>query len=155
MEALEAANTLCQEKTLLPKDAGAWGIKVSQDGTRRNALDLLAYPDVSFDKLIEIWPDLADIPDTIKTQVENDARYASYIVRQKSDVEAMRRDEALMIPDGFTYEGIIGLSNELKSKLQNIQPSTLAQAERIEGMTPAALTLILAKIKQADARKSA
>lgn len=155
MEALQATKVLCEGMTLLPKDACSWGIKVSQDGTRRSALDLLAYPDVSMKKLSEVWLELADIPEHISVQVENDARYAHYIVRQKADVDAMRRDEALSIPAALSYDTISGLSNELKGKLGKAQPETLAQAERIDGMTPAALTLILAKIKQYDARKSA
>lgn len=155
MESLETAKASCKEKTLLPKDASKWGIKVSQDGIRRNGLDLLAYPDIDFDKLTEIWPELSDIPKAVKTQVANDARYANYIARQKSDVDAMRRDEALEIPIGLSYDSISGLSNELKVKLTKAQPATIAQAERIDGMTPAALTLVLAKIRQSIVRKSA
>ena len=155
MEGLKIARVMCAAKSIPPKDASAWGIKVSQDGVRRTALDLLAYPDVTLNGLSKIWPELADIPAAIKMQVENDARYAHYIKKQQSDVDAMRRDEALAIPASFSYENISGLSNELKGKLQKVQPATLAQAERIDGMTPAALTLILAKIKQFSVRKSA
>ena len=106
-------------------------------------------------KLSEIWPELLDVPSKIAQQVENDARYAPYIERQKRDVEAMRRDEALRIPTDFNYESIVGLSNELRSKLVDIQPATLGQAGRIDGMTPAGLTLILANIRKPKKRRSA
>ncbi len=155
MEALEAANDLCRSKTLLPREAAPYGLKMSQDGVRRTALELLAYPETSLETLTAIWPELADISEDIARQVENDARYESYIIQQKADVEAMRRDEALVIPEGFDYAKIIGLSNEVRAKLTATRPATLAQAERMEGMTPAALTLILAHIKQVGAQKSA
>ncbi len=155
MTALESANEICRSLTLLPREAASHGLKMSQDGVRRNALELLAYPDMSLKSLAAIWPNLSDIPVDIARQVENDARYASYIIQQKADVEAMRRDEALVIPKGFDYDNVVGLSNEVRAKLAQARPATLAQAERMEGMTPAALTLILAHIKQSGARKSA
>ncbi len=154
MEALSDAKDICGSKSLYPKDASGHGIKVSQDGNKRTVLELLTYPDVSLERLSMIWPELGNIPAEIQTQIENDARYANYIVRQKSDVEAMRRDEALKIPLGFSYDDISGLSNELKGKLKKALPETLAQAERIDGMTPAALTLILARIRQLKLRKA-
>lgn len=155
MELLSQAKTSCESLSVSPKDAGEYGIKVNQDGVRRTALDLLTYPDVNIGRLSDIWPKLSDIPAKIARQVENDARYAHYIERQKRDVEAMRRDEALQIPQGFNYENIIGLSNELRGKLSSIQPATLGQAGRIDGMTPAGLTLILANIRKPKKRYSA
>lgn len=148
MDALKSAKVICSDLKLLPSDAKKYGIKVNQDGVRRSAFDLLSYPDVTLQKLSEVWPELAEIPQSIVGQVENDARYQPYILRQKNDVEAMRRDEAVKIPDKFDYNGIAGLSNELRGKLSEIQPSTLGQAGRIDGMTPAALTLILANIRK-------
>ena len=135
--------------------AEKYDIKVNQDGKRRTALDLLSYPDVTMAKLSEIWQELADIPAEIARQVENDARYAHYIQRQKNDVNAMRRDEALQIPAGINYANIVGLSNELRGKLTHIQPATLGQAGRIDGMTPAGLTLILANIRKPGKKRSA
>ncbi|MXU64712.1 tRNA uridine-5-carboxymethylaminomethyl(34) synthesis enzyme MnmG [Rhodobacteraceae bacterium KN286] len=154
-EALEHARTRAAACQVTPREAVAAGIKVNQDGVRRSALDLLTYPDVEFETLLTLWPDLTDTPDPIRRQVEIDARYASYVERQKQDVAAMRRDEAHEIPEDFSYEGISGLSNELVSKLSAIRPRSLGQAGRIDGMTPAALTLLLAKIRQAGARRSA
>ena len=155
MEALEVANSECETLSVSPKEAAVFGIKVNHDGIRRTALDLLSYPDVNISKLSEIWPKLSSISPKIAQQVENDARYAHYIERQKRDVEAMRRDEALRIPSDLDYDDIVGLSNELRGKLTNIQPATLGQAGRIDGMTPAGLTLILANIRKPKKRRSA
>ncbi len=154
MESLTKAKTSCENLSVSPKEAGEYGIKVNQDGVRRTAIDLLSYQDVSISKLSNIWAELSDMPAKIAQQVENDARYAHYIERQKRDVEAMRRDEALKIPADFNYENIVGLSNELRSKLSSIQPSTLGQAGRIDGMTPAGLTLILASIRKPKKRSA-
>ncbi len=153
--ALDKAKSACEVHQLLPTEAEAFGIRINKDGVRRSGLDLLSYPDVTIEKLAEIWPDLDAIPANIRAQVENDARYLPYIERQKNDVEAMRRDEALQIPAGFNYDVIIGLSNELRGKLTTIQPSTLGQAGRIDGMTPAGLTLLLANIRKPNKKKRA
>ncbi len=155
MEALHRAENLCREHRMRPNEAGKFSLKMNQDGVTRNALDLLAYPDVTLKSLGKVWPKLAEIPEGIQQQVQNDARYAHFIQRQKADVAAMRRDEALTIPDGFSYEDIPGLSHELRDKLRKIQPATLAQAGRVEGMTPAAITLILSRIRKPNAKRSA
>jgi len=153
--ALDKAKSACEAHQLLPTEAEAFGIRINKDGVRRSGLDLLSYPDVTIGKLAEIWPDLDAVPANIRAQVENDARYLPYIERQKKDVDAMRRDEALQIPVGFNYDVIIGLSNELRGKLTTIQPSTLGQAGRIDGMTPAGLTLLLANIRKPNKKKRA
>ncbi|MGE4610309.1 MAG: tRNA uridine-5-carboxymethylaminomethyl(34) synthesis enzyme MnmG [Paracoccaceae bacterium] len=155
MESISQAKSVCERLSVSPKEAGHYKIKVNQDGVRRTALDLLTYPDVTISKLSEIWTELDEIPEKIARQIENDARYAHYIKRQKNDVEAMRRDEALRIPGDIDYSNIIGLSNELRGKLSQIQPSTLGQAGRIDGMTPAGLTLILASIRKPGRKRSA
>ena len=131
------------------------GIKVSKDGSRRSAIDLLAYPDVSFADLVGIWPELGDTESAVASQLEKDAQYAYYIERQSSEIEMLKRSEAVQIPADFSYDGLAGLSNEIIDKLTQIRPETLGQANRIEGMTPAALTLIFAKLKQAKFPKSA
>ncbi|MEL7216726.1 MAG: FAD-dependent oxidoreductase, partial [Pseudomonadota bacterium] len=154
-EALERTTRTAEAIRVTPSEAIQHGIKVNQDGQRRTALDLLAFPDVTFQTLAGIWPALADIPESITSQVEKDARYASYIERQKADVAALRREESLCIPPEFDFEILPGLSNELKGKLTRIRPATLAQAGRIDGMTPAALTLILAHLRKSEARRSA
>lgn len=155
MDSLDKAVNICENRSLSPKEAGDFDIKVNQDGKRRTARELLSYPDVTIARLTEIWPELDEIQPEIAQQVENDARYAHYIHRQKSDVEAMRRDEALRIPTDFDYGIIIGLSNELRGKLTASQPATLGQAGRIDGMTPAGLTLILANIRKPKKKRSA
>lgn len=153
-ERLASGKAACAAKSITPMQAKDFGIKINQDGKRRSALDLLTYPDITLTTLTEIWPELSVIPQTIRTQIENDARYHNYIERQKNDVAAMRRDEALKIPSEISYANISGLSNELCGKLTEAQPATLGQAGRLEGMTPAALTLILATIRQ-NKRRSA
>lgn len=152
---LTAARDYLTENTITPKQAVGFGIKVNQDGVRRTGLNLLAYPDISIDDLTEAWPDLTGFDAAILSQVSNDALYANYIERQKTEILAMERDSALKIPEGIIYSGIPGLSNELQAKLNLIRPSSIAQAGRIDGMTPAALTLILAKVRQAERKKTA
>ena len=141
--------------TLSPKEVAAQGIKINQDGKRRDGFDLLSFQGVKFSDLIKIRPELTRTDVEIQRQIECDALYAHYVRRQKKDVEAMKRDEAHHIPIDFKYTEIAGLSNELQSKLQAVQPETLGQAGRIDGMTPAALTLVLAKIKQHHRKKLA
>lgn len=111
-------------------------------------------PDVTFDDLVAGAPALATIPAEVREQLERDALYANFIDRQRQDAEQLRRDEAVEIPDQFDFSLLAGLSSELKTKLVRHRPQTLAQAARIEGMTPAALTLILAIIRR-DGRKQA
>ncbi len=155
MEKLYAVNDLLSDKSLSPTEAAKYDIKINKDGVKRKALDLLSFKDIDLGVLSKIWPELADLDDEIAQQVEKDAMYVHYIDRQKNDVAAMRRDENLKIPEGFSYKGIPGLSNELQQKLTTVQPSTLAQAGRIDGMTPAALTLLLGKIRLAQSKKRA
>ena len=131
-----------------PKQITAAGIAVKEDGTRRTPYQLLAFPDVQFSDVIRVQPDLDTIDPPIQIQLARDALYANYIDRQQKDIDRLQKDEAHVIPDGFVYAGISGLSNELTSKLERIRPSNLAQAARVEGMTPAALALLLAKLRQ-------
>ncbi|MCL4104931.1 UNVERIFIED_CONTAM: hypothetical protein GTU68_018638 [Idotea baltica] len=132
-------------------------MKVSpqQDGSLRNGLDLLAFQEITFDHLIQLQDDLENIPRSIRVQLSCDALYANYIDRQRRDVEAMKRDEKYAIPADYDYSKLEGLSNELKHKLERVRPINLAQAARVDGMTPAALTLLLARLKQAERQKSA
>jgi tRNA uridine 5-carboxymethylaminomethyl modification enzyme len=155
MDNLGAAKKMLNKKSLTPNEAGKRGIKINEDGVRRNAIDLLAFKDIDLCKLSTIWPEINGLDEEIARQVECDAIYDKFIKRQKADVEAMRRDQNLSIPEGFNYRGIPGLSNELQQKLMCVCPTTLGQAGRIDGMTPAALTLLLGKIKQAQAKKTA
>jgi tRNA uridine 5-carboxymethylaminomethyl modification enzyme len=154
MEKIGAARARLDAMSLTPGQIGAAGIRISADGNRRSGFDLLAFPDVGFDDVIALEPALSDVPADIRAQVERDALYANYIKRQQQDVAAMKRDEAQAIPADFDYDALNGLSNELKAKLSRVRPATLGQAGRVDGMTPAALTLILARLRQAE-RKSA
>jgi tRNA uridine 5-carboxymethylaminomethyl modification enzyme len=124
------------------------GIKVNRDGVRRSAFDLLTFPDVNFESLIGVWPDLADIGSEIRTTLEIEAKYAHYLERQRADVEAYRRDEDLLLPPDLEYRGIPGLSNEASQKLAALRPETLGQAGRIPGMTPAALVVLLRHVRR-------
>ncbi|MFC7702657.1 tRNA uridine-5-carboxymethylaminomethyl(34) synthesis enzyme MnmG [Plastorhodobacter daqingensis] len=152
---LARAKERLQALTFTPPQLAEAGFKVSQDGQRRSAYDLLAFPDVSLRDLEVLEPDLADLDPETRLQTERDALYATYILRQELDVAALRRDEGQAIPPGFDYTQISGLSNELKGKLSQVRPETLGQAGRVDGMTPAALTLLLAKIRQAGRERSA
>ena len=155
MARLDAAKTLLEENSFTPRQLNEIGLKVNQDGSRRTGFQLLAFPDISFETLLKLDPDLGAVDHGTREQIEKDALYANYIDRQNRDVEMMRRDEALVIPSGFDFEKIEGLSNELKAKLTQARPGNLAQAGRIDGMTPAALTLILARLRQMKREKSA
>ena len=154
-EALADGRDMLQRETWTPTDLNTKGFAMSQDGTRRNAMQLLAFPDIDFDRLIALDPALSRIDAQTRSQLEKDALYANYIERQKRDVEALKRDEGQAIPVDFRYEAIEGLSNELKTKLSRARPGNLAQAGRLDGMTPAALALLLAKLRQSRKNKSA
>ncbi len=148
MERLEAAKSKLTAKTYTPKEVRAAGIDVNQDGNRRDGMAILAFPDVTFDNLLGLIGDLQDVDKETRSQIEKDALYANYIARQKRDVDAMKRDEAYEIPREFDYFALDGLSNEMKLKLSAAKPANIAQASRVEGVTPAALTLVLAKLRR-------
>ncbi|EPX77619.1 tRNA uridine-5-carboxymethylaminomethyl(34) synthesis enzyme MnmG [Litoreibacter arenae] len=130
-----------------PQEAERIGLKVNKDGRRRSAFDLLSFPDVTLDAIRPLVPGLENYSEEITTQISRDALYAGYIERQNKDAEALRRDEAVRIPEDFSFETLTGLSNEMKSKLTRLRPETLAQAAKVDGVTPAALTLILGRVK--------
>ncbi|GAA6165562.1 tRNA uridine-5-carboxymethylaminomethyl(34) synthesis enzyme MnmG [Pelagimonas sp. KU-00592-HH] len=155
LDRLNTARDLLEDERFSPKQINAAGISVNQDGNRRTAFQVLAFPDVSFGDLEQLDPRYASIDPDTRAQLERDALYANYIERQKRDVEAMQRDENQEIPADFDFDIVEGLSNELKAKLNATRPANLGQAGRIDGMTPAALTLILARIRQAKKGKIA
>jgi tRNA uridine 5-carboxymethylaminomethyl modification enzyme len=140
--------------SVTPSQANAAGIRVNEDGRSRSAMDLLSLSNVAFDTLKSVWPSLSFGQD-IEAQVKIEATYTEYIKRQNRDVELLRKDEKTAIPADFDFSVLSGLSGELKSKLQLVQPETISQAGRIEGMTPAALTLILSSLRKSVRRKSA
>jgi len=135
-----------------PNDLRGHGIDVKSDGKRRSAMDLLAYPDITFKNLIDIWPSLQETPEKIAKQLEIDSLYVHYLDRQDADIRAFRRDEALQIPNDLDFSNIPGLSNEAKVKLEEGRPATLGAASRISGITPAALTVLLAYVKRGNIR---
>lgn len=141
--------------TFTPKEAIQAGIEISQDGNRRSAFQLLSFPDMKFADILPLVPEVDGVALEISEQIERDALYSNYLGRQQKDIEALRKDEAQRIPDSFPYSALEGLSNELKAKLIAAQPETLAQAARIDGMTPAALTLLLARLRRDTGKKTA
>ncbi len=154
-KALESAKNLLDSCAFTPAELRAANVNVNQDGSRRTAFQLLSYPDVSLDTLLPLDPTLKSITPTIAKQLERDALYVNYIERQQREVDAMKRDEKQHIPVSFDYSALDGLSNELKLKLSRSQPQNLAQAAGIDGMTPAAIALLLAKLRQARRSKGA
>jgi tRNA uridine 5-carboxymethylaminomethyl modification enzyme len=146
---------LLNQLSLTPTEAGRHGLSVNRDGRRRTAFELLSFPDISLDRLRPIWPELGKLEPRIAAQLEVDARYAAYLRRQDEDVAQLKRDEAVGIPADFDYYGISSLSAEVRQKLVQHRPATIAQAGRIEGVTPAALLTLLARLKAGRARKSA
>jgi len=154
MERLARGYDVMRSVDLTPTAARRHGLNVNQDGQRRTALDLLSFPDIAMDDLCSIWSQIEALDLETKDQLGREALYASYINRQKSDVAALKRDEAQKIPPDLSYVGMEGLSNELRGKLSTIRPQSLAQAGRIDGMTPAALTLLLTKIRQFERKRA-
>ena len=148
VDKIEECNTILSEKEFTPNQLIAQGISVSQDGNKRNLKQVLAFPNITFDNIKVFDNRLSDIESEIQQQAHRDALYSNYIDRQKKDIESVKRDEAIIIPSSFDYQSMSGLSNELKNKLLIQKPKNIAQASRIEGMTPAALFLILSKVKQ-------
>jgi tRNA uridine 5-carboxymethylaminomethyl modification enzyme len=142
MTALEAARAWARSVSISPSEADRFGLVLNRDGQRRTAYQLLSYPRLGIVDLARIWPEVAALDPKIAGQLETDAKYEVYLERQSQDVERFRRDEALALPDGIDYQSIPGLSIELRQKLGFVRPRTLGQADRIDGMTPAALALV-------------
>ncbi|KAF0210939.1 MAG: mnmG [Methylocystaceae bacterium] len=146
---LQAARTLLQTRELTSAAARRHGLPVNQDGLRRSAYALLSFPDITLDRLASIWPELSGIDPQTAERIETEAHYAVYLDRQQADIDAYRRDERLALPDGLDYAAIAGLSAELRGKLSYLRPRTIGQAQRIDGMTPSALTLLAARARRA------
>ncbi|WP_370868341.1 tRNA uridine-5-carboxymethylaminomethyl(34) synthesis enzyme MnmG [Phenylobacterium sp.] len=147
-EALREARETAARLTLSPAKAAQAGLPVKADGVVRNVVELLAYPTIAFEDLATIWPELNAWAPEVREQVEIDAAYAGYLDRQQADVAAFRRDEDLRLPPELDYGVVGGLSNEVREKLAAIRPLTLGQAARIEGVTPGALTALLAHVRR-------
>ncbi|OEJ64149.1 tRNA uridine-5-carboxymethylaminomethyl(34) synthesis enzyme MnmG [Magnetovibrio blakemorei] len=142
--ALELTRTL----TATPNDLAKHGLKINQDGQHRSVAQLLAYAEITWDQLQQIWPQLADVPPAAREQAEIEASYAGYMDRQLADIHAFRKDEQLSLPTDLDYDTVTGLSNEVRAKLKAVQPATLGQAARISGVTPAALTILLTHVRR-------
>lgn len=154
MERLSRAYDIMKQRFVSPSEGRAHGLRINQDGTRRSAIDLLAFPDIELSDLDAIWPEIKEIDRETRDQISREAQYVNYIERQARDVAALKRDEAYEIPEGFAFDKIEGLSNEVKGKLSMVRPRNLGQAGRIDGMTPAALTLLLTKLRQAERKRA-
>ncbi|MGV0910885.1 tRNA uridine-5-carboxymethylaminomethyl(34) synthesis enzyme MnmG [Martelella sp. FOR1707] len=147
MTAIDEGRAALKGRSLTPNEAARYGLKLNQDGQRRSAYDLLAYPEQDFAGIAAIWPELGSIPSAVQSALEIEASYAVYLDRQAADIAEVQRDEGRAIPLEFDYDSLSGLSNELKGKLSAARPATIAQASRIDGMTPAALSLLLVRLK--------
>lgn len=142
LSALDAARTEAKSISVTPNEADRFGIVLNRDGQRRTAFDLLSYSHVSTAQVAKLWPGLSALEPAIAEQLEIDAKYSVYLDRQREDAERFRRDEAMALPAAMDFDAIPGLSNELRAKLATVRPQTLGHANRIEGMTPAALGLL-------------
>jgi len=142
LSALNAARAEATAVSVTPNEADRFGIVLNRDGQRRTAFDLLSYPTITTEQVAKVWPGLSTLEPAIAEQLEIDAKYSVYLDRQREDAERFRRDEAMNLPETMNFEAIPGLSNELRLKLQTVRPRTLGHANRIEGMTPAALGLL-------------
>jgi len=143
-----AARAMLDGFKLTPNEASHHGIKLNQDGIRRSAFELLAFPEIEASQLEVIWPELQSIEPGVMEQIEIDAKYSVYLERQTADIEAYKKNEGYALPADLDYQALNGLSNEIRARLELIRPETLGQASRIEGMTPAALTLLTARVKR-------
>lgn len=153
-QALNFAREQMHTLSITPKEGEAKGIKINRDGSRRTAMELLAYPEVDFTLLQDIWGELRDLTPDVVEQLEIEATYAGYLDRQEAEIRAFKREEGLTIPEGFNYRALSSLSNEIKEKLERHQPATVGAAGRIPGMTPAALSALMAHVHQHYAEKS-
>ena len=155
IKVLHRVRKVLDELCISPSEADSFGISLNRDGRKRSAFELLASPDVSFARLAEIWPELMDFDPKVVAQLAVDARYAPYVTRQEQDVAALRRHEQSDIPLTFDFAAVPGLSAEVRQRLDDCRPTTLAQASRLEGMTPAAMMLLSVHLKKSTEKKSA
>jgi len=147
-EKLSHARKIASQNKLSPAHLAKNGIKVNQDGARRSAMELLAYPNVSWEDVCSLWPELENTEKLVAEQIKTDAIYSGYMKRQQDDIQRFRQEESRVLPDDLDYYAICGLSTEVKQKLSKVRPTSLGQASRIEGVTPGALTLLLHFVRQ-------
>ncbi len=155
MAALATARDFARSVSLTPSEADRYGLTLNKDGQRRSAFELLSHPNIGMAELATVWPQFADLPPKIAEQLEIDAKYDVYLSRQAADIAAYRRDERLELPEGLDYSQIRGLSTEVRQRLSSARPRTISQAARMDGITPAALTLLVAHLKRNSRRPKA
>lgn len=149
---IENSKALLQSLTMTPNEAKSLGIDMKLDGRRRSAFEILSYSGVDLETLKSHWPEISEIEPKILEQVSIEARYANYLDRQASDIAALRKDERRQIPKTLNYSEVGSLSNEIREKLNHIRPETIAQAQRIEGMTPSAILAVISHLNKMDGR---
>ncbi|MGM4912444.1 tRNA uridine-5-carboxymethylaminomethyl(34) synthesis enzyme MnmG [Rhizobium sp. 768_B6_N1_8] len=147
---LESGRTLLQSLSVTPNEARKAGLNLNLDGQRRTAYELLSYPEYAFSQLEQVWGDLKSFSKKVVEALEIEAIYSVYMDRQTAAIEAQRRDEARLIPESFDYSSLSGLSNELKNKLNTQKPANIAQALKVDGMTPAAISLLLVHLRRGE-----
>ena len=152
-DSIERLRTLLKSLSVTPREAQKAGLNVNQDGVRRSAFDLLSYPKMTWQDLVPLCSDLHDFPSDILEQVETDARYSVYLDRQEASIQTLRKSDGVKLPAGMDYNAVPGLSNEVRQKLKQARPMTLGQASRLEGLTPAAISLIMAALRRRDHRE--
>jgi tRNA uridine 5-carboxymethylaminomethyl modification enzyme len=151
---LHSGRATLESLAVTPSAARKSGLAVNADGHRRSAFDLMSYPEVEASDLLRLFPEIAAVKPAILAQLAIDAQYAVYLERQRADIEAVRRDESREIPTWVDYSQIPGLSAEIRQKFMAQRPTTIAQAQAIDGMTPAAITLLLAIVRRGSLRKA-
>ncbi len=147
-EQIRIVNKKMRESNISPSQAEKFGIKIAKDGILRSSREVLTQKGVNMRKIREIWSDIPFFSKDIDDQVEINAHYSGYLKKQKADILAFKRDENLIIPDKINYDGLSGLSNEVKAKFKEIKPKTMGQALRIDGITPAAVYILLSHVKR-------
>lgn len=153
-EKLQAARIMAQNLIATPNELEGYGIGVSKDGVRRTVHDLLRYPDIDWEQLQGVWPELGGVESIIREQIEFDALYSGYMERHDADIAAFRKDEELALPENLDYDEVGSLSNEVRSKLKQARPATLGAASRIPGVTPAAVVALLRHVKRKPSKKN-
>ncbi len=153
--ALAAGREMAARLQASPSALNAKGIKINHDGVRRSVMDLLAYPNIEWADLVAIWPEMEHVALDVREQLEIDALYAGYMGRHEADIAAFRKDENLVLPEGFDFTKVGSLSNEIRAKLIQVNPRTLGEASRIPGVTPAAVIALLQYVKKGSTQKSA
>ena len=148
LDKINQINRKMNQSTISPNKAVKFGVKIAKDGILRSSNEILTQKEVNMSKIREIWSDIPFFNKEIDEQIQINAHYRGYLKKQKADILAFKRDENLIIPDKINYDGLSGLSNEVKAKFNEIRPKTMGQALRIDGITPAAVYILLSHVKR-------